>query len=312
VRLSPEPINNGIKLSWTAKTPWYNYRYDGRMHYIYRKEFGQLDFLLIDSVSVATDIGRYEDFGQWNGVPLDCEKDYCYKVPTNGSYYNPVLPEPLLNFSQEACERPSDSIPPNPPVLSHLPQDCDNFVFGSPNRLFWEKNPNLPINPCDSLIKEYRLYYAAFEGQQPQEMLVASPDTFYIHFMQNNNAGCYEVTAVDYSDVESERSNRVCIDNCFYFELPNVITPNGDGSNDFFKPIPIPRFVKKVEVVFFNRWGVEIAKVKNDPDINWNGTNNAGQKVPDGVYFYKADVYFRTLNASETPQVYKGWVQILR
>lgn len=66
-------------------------------------------------------------------------------------------------------------------------------------------------------------------------------------------------------------------------EIPNVITPNGDGTNDFFK-------IKNIEhhpntnVTIFDRWGI---KVYENPNYNneWNGAG-----VADGTFFYVIDV----------------------
>ena len=49
--------------------------------------------------------------------------------------------------------------------------------------------------------------------------------------------GCYALTAIDKNLNESPLSNIVCIENCPYYELPNVFTPNNDCLNDFFRPL---------------------------------------------------------------------------
>jgi gliding motility-associated-like protein len=75
------------------------------------------------------------------------------------------------------------------------------------------------------------------------------------------------------------------------FTLNNVITPNGDGKNDFFI---VPVSPSSLEV--FNRWGKSVFKTadyKND----W------GKGIANGTYFYVVD----------TPQGNhcKGWVEVL-
>ena len=75
------------------------------------------------------------------------------------------------------------------------------------------------------------------------------------------------------------------------FTLSNVITPNGDGKNDFFI---VPAATSSLEV--FNRWGKSIFKTadyKND----W------GKGIANGTYLYVVD----------TPQGNhcKGWVEVL-
>lgn len=64
--------------------------------------------------------------------------------------------------------------------------------------------------------------------------------------------------------------------------VPSVITPDGDGKNDYFK---IRLNTEKVELIIFNRWGNEEysnANYSND----WEGRNNKGAELPADTYFY--------------------------
>jgi gliding motility-associated-like protein len=70
------------------------------------------------------------------------------------------------------------------------------------------------------------------------------------------------------------------------FEMPNVITANGDGVNDFFE-FPIDIFAS-YDIVILNRWGNPIVEKTNQTGTKfWDGKNDAGNYVEDGVYFYK-------------------------
>ncbi len=72
------------------------------------------------------------------------------------------------------------------------------------------------------------------------------------------------------------------------FEIPNVFTPNGDGTNDLFKLIDVKgeEYIEEFEVVIFNRWGMKI-QTFNDILFNWDGTTKNGDRATEGVYFYK-------------------------
>jgi gliding motility-associated-like protein len=63
---------------------------------------------------------------------------------------------------------------------------------------------------------------------------------------------------------------------------PTVITPNGDGKNDYFKISEIPG---RVELIIFNRWGIEEYTSKNYLN-DWDGRNNNGAELPNDTYFY--------------------------
>lgn len=66
--------------------------------------------------------------------------------------------------------------------------------------------------------------------------------------------------------------------------VPNVFTPNGDGSNDKFTA-QFSGIVKNVSIKIFNRWGLQVFK---DDKINfaWDGTVNGGANAADGVYYW--------------------------
>lgn len=67
--------------------------------------------------------------------------------------------------------------------------------------------------------------------------------------------------------------------------IPNVITPNNDGRNDFF-------IVRNAEnegrLLILNKWGgVEYSKDQYEGD--WDGRNSKGQELPADTYFYILD-----------------------
>ena len=87
-------------------------------------------------------------------------------------------------------------------------------------------------------------------------------------------------------------------------EMPNVFTPNGDGSNDYFKPFNLDNVVN-FELLIYNRWGNLIYEGVNLE--GWDGKFN-GSEVSDGVYFWIAN-YSGIDNQN---QVLKGDVTLIR
>ena len=67
-------------------------------------------------------------------------------------------------------------------------------------------------------------------------------------------------------------------------EIPNTITPNGDGFNDVWK-IDLIRYPNAV-VTIFDRWG-EVVYTSGNYNNDWGGVDQkSGKKLPDGTYFY--------------------------
>ena len=85
-------------------------------------------------------------------------------------------------------------------------------------------------------------------------------------------------------------------------EIPNVISPNGDGNNDYFY-IQVANTYSDVNLTIVNRWGKVIFQstaYSND----WNGTNKNGKPLSDGTYFY-------ILNYNNAEQEKSGTITIV-
>jgi gliding motility-associated-like protein len=98
------------------------------------------------------------------------------------------------------------------------------------------------------------------------------------------------------------------VDNCPEYELPNVITINGDGVNDFFKPIK-NKFVKDIDIKIYNRWGTLVFET-TDPKILWNGTVIQTKMLcSEGTYFYVCQV--NEIRVGGIKERYlKGFIQV--
>lgn len=64
--------------------------------------------------------------------------------------------------------------------------------------------------------------------------------------------------------------------------IPNVFTPNGDGSNDFFE-INGSNF-QRFESVIYNRWG-ELMFESDAAQLSWDGRTPTGTAASAGTYF---------------------------
>ncbi|MBW8049206.1 MAG: T9SS type B sorting domain-containing protein [Cytophagales bacterium] len=300
VWLNTVPACRKVQLSWKANVPWSNIE---RYHYIY-KMIGT--FQLVDSVLVTEDVGSYIDSGLINGDSA------WYYIKTNGTYGMPLLPDPLINASQITFEIPRDTNPPLSPILYISQPDCDLIckhidAFIPPNNeIFWKDN-NLE---CENNISTYKVYQSC-DGVF-KNIDSTKNDT---SFSDISIARCYVVTAIDIYGNESEFSNKVCTYNCLCF--PNIFTPNNDKNklNEIFSPKkPVPKEINSVKLDIYNRWGKRVFyKVFNvstgDVDIEWDGRANNKRALPDGVYYYHAEVEYRCIDENVT---FKGWVQILR
>jgi gliding motility-associated-like protein len=65
-------------------------------------------------------------------------------------------------------------------------------------------------------------------------------------------------------------------------EVPNVITANGDGVNDFFV---LKGLLPNTKLLILNRWG-NLIYTSDNYDNTWNGRDVSGNSVVEGVYTY--------------------------
>jgi hypothetical protein len=275
-------------------------------------------------------------------------------VEARGSYGNPKINAPLINFSQISCARPNDVNPPcNVSLLPPKPQDVDcekyfentgcNITEVFSNTLNWNKPPD---PGCQEDISSYAIYYAARVGDEFKKLPVVVKDTFFVHTNLPSFAGCYKIAAVDRAGNESEElSEPICFDNCPYYELPNVFTPNNDKCNDFFSAYSTrsigeggtsdcekqkflssnqikelqkrcARFVRRVNFTVFNRWGGVVYSFESGGErtiyIDWDGKDNGGTDLATGTYYYEAQVTFDVVDPAKATQLFKGWVQLIR
>lgn len=292
VYLTTAPTDNKLILSWTEIVPWSNFRYD-----VYRETApGSSVFVFLDSTLTPT----YTDTGLVNG------ENYCYKVVSIGQYSDTALPHPLYNSSQIKCGSPIDRIPPCQPSLV-VTKDCDNVK----NTLSW-LNPN---TYCSDDGMNYYVYFAYTKDATLQlidsitDMNIVGYTHQYTFEGVPSIAGCYAVTAMDSTRNESPVVTKQCVDNCPIYELPNVFTPNGDGHNDFFKPLIPYRYVKDIDIKIYNRWGTLMFE-STDIDIMWDGRNSSNKKMcTDGTYFYMCTVNEIRVDGI-TPHNLKGFIQL--
>ena len=82
--------------------------------------------------------------------------------------------------------------------------------------------------------------------------------------------------------------------------VPNVFSPNGDGINDYWS-LEDTFLYEDSEIIIYGRFGKLIFQSFGYNE-KWDGTNKAGNDVPDGVYFYSIIIGhgYETINGTVT------------
>ncbi|WP_099092908.1 gliding motility-associated C-terminal domain-containing protein [Hymenobacter sedentarius] len=320
VRTTAVPANvaaTGVTVSWTYNVPWDN---TAKPAAIYRRTGNTGGFTRISTAPTTATGGTYQD----NDPALRKGETYCYYVQTEGQYPGVSYLSSLLNRSQIQCLVLTS--PPCKPVLSLRATNCDSLAGLAEfptltqrysNRLSWRLSA-LPAG-CDATIASYRLYYRP-TPTGPFTLLATTAQTSYTHADLEFSGGCYAVQAVAPGGLVSDTSNVACQDNCVFFKLPNIFTPNGDNQNAVFRPKNYSP-IRRIHFQAFNRWGVKVFENTTTAAdrvlINWDGggpVSEAGggtaPMVSDGIYYYLAEVEFADF--ANTKRTYKGWVEVVR
>lgn len=98
-----------------------------------------------------------------------------------------------------------------------------------------------------------------------------------------DKAGEHEV-AVRLAGESKNLVQTVGVDTISSIQLPNVFSPNGDGTNDLF--VANVKNITEYHIVISTRASQKVFE-STTPEENWDGTDLSSTPLPDGTYFYK-------------------------
>ena len=123
--------------------------------------------------------------------------------------------------------------------------------------------------------------------------------------------GSYEVKLTVSNDQghRSESNITVVVKQPYKLDYPNVMSPNADGNNDFFK-------VEKLEGGEIRSYHIEIMDrggnkmfISNDIEERWDGLDNTnGSLAPEGTYFFVIQLE----GVDGEPQTFNGFISLFR
>ena len=137
------------------------------------------------------------------------------------------------------------------------------------------------------------------------DIQTGSENTYYLDEM-NEQSGEFTVTVFD--DItycwSSISINVDFYENSYCVDLPQGLSPNGDGFNDclILDHLEDREDIDKIEV--FNRYGTKIYELNEYVD-QWCGDDQEGKIVPVGTYFYI--IYFNSTKEPITSWIYVNY-----
>lgn len=175
--------------------------------------------------------------------------------------------------SQNGCVSEVNSVEVNVGLLPEfsLNQECleKEYVVSA---IFTENSNNI-----------YSWTGPSFFTSNQNPIIITKGETGIYTLMVTNSNGCSLSKSIDVI-------RTIC-------EIPNVITPNNDGSND---SLDLTGFnVKKIEI--YNRWG-RLVYDKENYNNEWFGQNNNNETLPDSTYYYLIEI--------DNESIKTGWIFI--
>jgi len=185
------------------------------------------------------------------------------------NYINDAIYYPSLEVSMYGCtfsssfENMVSSLPVPEAIINAFPVFTDNVV----SQIELQNQ---------SIDEDYIEWYVngVFNSIENTISINAQFEDLNVYLIALNEFECADTTWFSLND--------------FNWELPNIITPNHDGINEYFV-LNFNGFGPCISLQIFNRWGLKIYESSNYQN-NWNGRDENGDKVSDGTYYYILNV----------------------
>jgi gliding motility-associated-like protein len=193
----------------------------------------------------------------------------CVKQVAKKDYLQ-VYPNPVVDFIYQ----------PNPATLSNSGIHFNNTTVGG---------------------NEYQWSIDTISGNEETNYITwprSTEDDHYYYF-NDENPGQYKVLLESRSKFNcyGNKTKLVTINGELLVNVPNSFTPNGDGTNDYFRPY-IFGAGEAFTFHVFNRWGEELFSLEDYPkngqnldNFGWDGTDlRTGEEVKVDTYIYRITV----------------------
>ena len=193
---------------------------------------------------------------------------------------------------------------------------CDSFIFLELTVIEWDGGIILPedltiqLGDPLTITPKYRapemqsIVWTDEEGELSKEDILNLDQVIGEKEITVTGEDQYGCVDDDQIIVRVDRSNVVIY-------TPNIFSPNGDGSNDYFKPQSSDAISALREMMIYDRWGNLVYFAESIADLSmwqgWDGKFNGGDAIT-GVYVYIAT--YIALDGEE--EVVSGDITIIR
>lgn len=138
------------------------------------------------------------------------------------------------------------------------------------------------------------------------EVLFGNQSAYEQHLIADSNMAIWAFGASAHGCLDSAE---VSISVATKLEMPSAFSPNGDGINDYFKPVATGGEYYISAFRIYDRWGRLIWTASGElAGRGWDGSYEGKAKAENGVYFY----FITIETGGEMPQTFQGDVTLIR
>ncbi len=242
---------------------------------------GEYSLLVVDQIGCADSVTLTVDSIPAPIAPLQDAIVCDLTLQINGvlSYTgtNWTANSPLIHFSDATGQNPTIIADTTGIYSITLTDSVCNF--SETFQLTIAENPYTQVLDTNLCIGETQLITALQQPQNTAYLWSTGATTSSINVTSSGN---YIVTASNICGVYIDTAT-VVFSSCD-LEIPNVLTPNNDGENDYFQLLFFGE-LKNFHCTILNRWGQVIREYDN-PAFMWDGKNENQDDMLEGVYFY--------------------------
>ena len=237
---------------------------------------------------------------------------------------NPIIDEACPNFTYSSNIEPGIVLPTGYTIVTYnavdesgnnaVPVSFVVYVHELPEPAEFTTDDVIVCvsDPFDVTITNYVMDFG-YDWTYDGNILLQNDSIYNVYFAESNQTGIYDIYVTGDYGCQNVSSFNVTIDLC-EISVPQGISPNDDGINDFFVIDNILAY-PETQIMIFNRWG---AKVYEDADYqnDWagqsqNGLNVGGDQLPEGTYYYQI-VLGGFENTPDKGKVFTGYVYLKR
>lgn len=310
-------------------------------------DLGEDSLILCTGSTLSLNAGNEFDFYTWSngeyGVPsinvttggmYSVSVNYTFGCESEDSVYISEFPVPAASITGDNSFCTGDSVVLTAPAgdftytwfLDYVPISSDISIEVEQGGNYAVTMENVCGEDTESLTVIENNSPFVYLGEDatlfPGESITLEVDPGYVSYNWNNEAGNGNTLTISYDDIMQgdvelisvevvdgngcKNSDEIRIE-VYNVTVYKVITPNGDGDNDIFKPGEKGwSGINEHVMTVFNRWGEKVWETTNFPD-GWDGKQN-GRFVADGTYYWVLEVFYGPQNLKK---VYKGSLTVL-